>query len=66
MRIMTNAEFKVYVKESLAKARMAGDKETVKMYEDAVNMCDYMSGPALRRWKRDFLRRLDRKKSGNG
>lgn len=57
---MTNNEFKVYIAEKYAEAIKAKDEEQIKLLSDAAKMVRYMSGPALRRFRRDYERRLRR------
>ena len=57
---MTNNEFKVYIAEKYAAAVKSKDMEQIKLLSDAAKMVKYMSGPALRRFRRDYERRLRR------
>ena len=69
---MTNADFLTYLRDKLATSKAdASNKElpqkeqaqamiAVKLTTDSIKIMENCSGPAARRFKRDYLRRLAR------
>ena len=63
---MTNQQFIDYLQGRLAAAREAGDGNQEAMLKEALKMMTHGVGPARRRFKRDYERRLEKERRQAG